>query len=206
MAAKRTAAVHHSSTRPRSSADTRSRILAAARERFASAGYERTTIRLVAQDAEVDPAMVMRYFGSKDGLFAAASDFELRIPDLRDRPRAKIGEALVAHFFGRWEGGDDSLQILLRAAATNADAAARMRAIVRDQVGAMVARVRGKQASQRVAALIATQMLGLAYCRYVLRLPALLEMSPESLVRAIGATVQRYLDQGGRARAVGKMR
>jgi hypothetical protein len=68
----------------------------------------------------------------------------------------------------------------------------------------MVARLRGRQLSQRVAALIASQMLGLAYCRYVLGLPALLEMSPESLVRAIGATVQRYLDQAGRAPAAGK--
>jgi AcrR family transcriptional regulator len=192
--------------RQRSSADTRARILAAARERFASAGYERTTIRLVAQDAGVDPAMVMRYFGSKDGLFAAASDFELRIPDLRDRPRAKVGEAVVAHFFSRWEGGDDSLQILLRAAASNADAAARMRAIVRDQVGAMVARLRGRRLSQRSAALIASQLLGLAYCRYVVGLPALLEMSPESLVQTIGATVQRYLDQAGRAGAAGTSR
>ncbi len=179
--------------RPRSAADTRARILAAARERFATAGYERTTIRLVAKDAEVDPAMVMRYFGSKEGLFAAASDFELRIPDLRDQPRSRVGKAVVAHFFSRWEGGDDSLQILLRAAASNADAAARMRAIVRDQIGSMVARVRGKRESQRVAALIASQMLGLAYCRYVLALPALREMSPEELVEPIGATVQRYL-------------
>ncbi len=180
--------------RPRKSDETRARILAAARERFASEGYERTTIRRVARDAEIDPAMVMRYFGSKEGLFAAAADVELRIPDLRDAPRAKLGEALVKHFLERWEtGGDESLQVLLRAAASNADAAARMRALFRDEIVAMVVRVRGGRGSDRVAALVATQMLGLAYCRYVVRLPPLLAMSLEMIIRSVGETVQRYL-------------
>ena len=179
--------------RPRRSEDTRARILAAARERFASDGYERTTTRLVARDAEIDPSMVMRYFGSKEGLFAAASAFALQIPDLRNTPREEVGETLVEHFFVRWESGDDSLQILLRTSASNEVAAARMQEIVREQIAKMVIQVRGRGGSQAVAALIATQMLGLAYCRYVLRLPALLAMSRESIVRSIGATVQRYL-------------
>lgn len=190
MAGKSTTA-----TRPRRSAGTRARILAAARERFARDGYERTTIRAVARDAAIDPSMVMRYFGSKDGLFAAASAFELHIPDLRDTPSEQVGEALVRHFFERWESGeDDSLQILLRTAASNDTAAARMREVVRDQIRSMVVQVRGRRGSEAVAARIATQMLGLAYCRYILRLPALLAMPRVAIVRAIGATVQRYLD------------
>jgi hypothetical protein len=66
--------------------------------------------------------------------------------------------------------------------------------LVRDQIATMVARVRGKRGSERIASLIATQMVGLAYCRYVLRLPALLATPRESLVKSIGATIQRYLD------------
>jgi AcrR family transcriptional regulator len=180
--------------RPRRSDATRARILAAARDRFTTDGYERTTIRRVAADAEIDPSMVMRYFGSKEGLFAAAATVELKIPDFGATPKSQIGTALVNHFLDRWEGGgDDSLQILLRTAASNQDAAARFRAVFRDEIVAMVRRVRGKAGSEVVAALIATQMLGLAYCRYILRLPPLLAMSREAIARSIGANVQRYL-------------
>ncbi len=66
----------------RSSEQTKAVILAAARERFAADGYDRATIRHIAADAAIDPSMVMRYFGSKERLFAAAADFDLRLPDV----------------------------------------------------------------------------------------------------------------------------
>ena len=62
---------------PRKSDRTRTAILAAARRLFAERGYEATTVRDVATSASIDPAMVIRYFGNKDGLFAQAADFEL---------------------------------------------------------------------------------------------------------------------------------
>jgi len=71
-------------TRPRRSDATRAAILAAARERFAADGYERATIRAIAETAGIDPAMVMRYYGSKEKLFATAADFDLRLPDAVD--------------------------------------------------------------------------------------------------------------------------
>jgi AcrR family transcriptional regulator len=180
--------------RPRRSDRTRARILAAARSRFSADGYERTTIRAVAREASIDPSMVMRYFGSKDGLFAAAAEVELRLPNVMGIPKKRIGEALVAHFFELWDGEDDSLHILLRTSASNEEAAARARSLVRDQIATMVAHLRGKRGSERIASLIATQMVGLAYCRYVLKLPALLATPRASLVKSIGATIQRYLD------------
>ncbi len=74
----------------RSSAETKAVILAAARERFAESGFERATIRAIAADANIDPSMVMRYFGNKDQLFAAAADFDLDFPDLSERrPRRR---------------------------------------------------------------------------------------------------------------------
>lgn len=60
----------------------REAILSAARARFTEQGYDRTTIRQVATDANIDPSMVMRYYGSKDGLFAAAVDVDLKLPEL----------------------------------------------------------------------------------------------------------------------------
>src|ERR1700751_3967750 len=82
----------------RSSAETKAAILAAARTGFAEPGFERATIRAIAADANIDPSMVMRYFGSKDQLFAAAADFDLQIPDLSDVAAAELGAPLVGPF------------------------------------------------------------------------------------------------------------
>jgi AcrR family transcriptional regulator len=180
--------------KPRKSDTTRARIIEAARERFRREGYERTTIRKVARDAKIDPSMVMRYFESKPGLFDAAMTVELRIPDLRHHPKDKLGEALVSHFLNRWEEPDaDSLQLLLRSSASNEEAAERLRTIFRDQIITMVAHLRGKAGSREAAALIGSQMMGLAYARYILKLPPLVAMPRQTLVRVIGATIQRYL-------------
>ena len=65
----------------RTSEETKAAILAAARERFSVAGFQAATIRGIAADAGIDPSMVMRYFGNKDKLFAAAAEFDLRFPD-----------------------------------------------------------------------------------------------------------------------------
>src|SRR6266705_3863507 len=99
----------------RRSDTTKAAILAAARQHFAASGYERATIRAIAADAGIDPAMVMRYFGNKEKLFAAAAEFDLRLPDLTAVPRASLGSVLVGFFLERWES-DDLLQALLRAA------------------------------------------------------------------------------------------
>src|SRR5690349_17960728 len=106
----------------RSAAETKAVILAAAKERFAESGFERATIRAIAADANIDPSMVMRYFGNKDQLFAAAADFDLEIPDLSSVDRADIGARVVDYFMDRWER-DEALIVLLRSSTSN-DAAA----------------------------------------------------------------------------------
>jgi AcrR family transcriptional regulator len=177
--------------RPRSSEQTKAAILAAARERFAAAGFEGATIRAIAGDAGIDPAMVMRYYGSKDKLFAAAAEFDLRFPDFSGVDRAHVGEAVVSHFLNRWEG-DEALIVLLKSSATNAEAAQRMRRIFITQIEPMVTTLVPGEAPLR-AALLATQILGFALCRYVLRLPPVEGMSRDEIVQWLGPTIQRYL-------------
>jgi AcrR family transcriptional regulator len=175
----------------RSSQQTRAVILAAARDRFAKAGFEGATIRAIAADAGIDPAMVMRYYGNKDKLFAAAAQFDLRFPDLSHVDRAQVGAAVVSHFLDRWEG-DEALIILLRSSTTNDEAAQRMHQIFVGQVEPMVATLAPAGAAVR-AGLIATQILGMALCRYVLRLPPVADMSRDEIVAWLGPTIQRYL-------------
>lgn len=167
--------------------------MTAARERFATEGYERATVRAIAADAGIDPAMVMRYFGSKERLFAAAAEFDLRLPDLAAVPADEIGAVLVGHFLDRWEG-DDTLVALLRAGATNQAAAARMREIFASQLTTAIAAVCPDPAAASARAmLVASQMLGLALCRYVLQLPPAPAMQRNDILSWLAPTVQRYV-------------
>jgi AcrR family transcriptional regulator len=178
--------------KPRRGDATRANILAAARQRFAADGYERATIRAIAADAGADPTLVMRYYGNKEGLFAAAAEIDLRLPDLTAVPRRSAGSAFVQHFLSRWEE-DHILKALLRTAATNDLAAERVRAIFAAQVAPTVlALCRDPKSAPTRAGLISSQLLGFALCRYVLRLPPVVAMSRAEIIKWLGATVQRY--------------
>jgi AcrR family transcriptional regulator len=183
---------------PRRSDATKAAILAAAREQFAASGYQAATIRSIATAAGIDPSMVMRYYGNKEGLFAAAAEFDLQLPDLQALPREGVGAALVAHFMDRWED-DEALMALLRTAVTNEAAAERMRSMFASQVAPAIARLLGlpRSAAALRAGLVATQLLGLALCRYVLKLPPVVGLSRAEVVRRVAPAVQGYLDTGG---------
>ncbi|WP_351234489.1 TetR family transcriptional regulator [Streptomyces sp. NPDC002133] len=180
-------------TTPRRSDATRAAILAAARERFASDGYERATIRAIARDAGIDPSMVMRYYGNKEGLFAAASEIELRLPELGAMPGKHVGAVLVSHFLDRWEN-DDVMTALLRVGVTNAAGAERMQQIFTSQLLPIAAGVCPDPAEvPRRAALVGSQILGMALARYVLRVPPAVEMTKEEVIAWLAPTIQRYL-------------
>src|SRR3954451_16081069 len=190
-------------TRTRSSADTKAALLAAARTRFAVEGSSSASVRAIARDVGVDAALVVRYFGSKPGLFAAATDLDLRIPDLTDVPAGEHGVRLVEHFLSRWDAGTPEgqvLLILLRSAASDAAAAAGMRELFADQLMPGLRRLITEESEvpQR-AALVASQVLGLALARSVLELPPFAAMPPDVLAANVGATVQRYLHEPLRA-------
>jgi AcrR family transcriptional regulator len=176
----------------RSSEETKAVILAAARERFGASGFQAATIRAIAADAGVDPAMVMRYYGNKDKLFAAAAEFDLKFPDFAGTDRTQVGRSLVRHFLARWEG-DEALVILLRSSATNGEAAQRMQEIFGTQLQPLVGSLVPADEAGVRAGLIATQILGMALCRFVLRLPPVVEMTPDEVVGWLGPTIQRYL-------------
>src|ERR1700682_5255025 len=106
------------SPRTRNATKTRADILAAARLRFGANGYERTTLRAVAADVGVDPALVIRYFGSKQELFAAAVDFTIDLPDLSGVAPDEVAGLLLPKFFAVWEE-DERFVALLRAATTS---------------------------------------------------------------------------------------
>jgi AcrR family transcriptional regulator len=173
---------------------SREAVLAAARGQFAERGYERTTVRAVATRAGVDPSMVIRYFGSKEGLFAAAVQLDLRLPTLAGVPPERRGEVLGRHFVSIWEdtGTGEVLVVLLRSATTNEAAAARVREVFAAQVLAAVAGLDpGLPPAEvaRRAGLMSTHVLGTALTRYVLRLPPVVALSREEVVAELARTL-----------------
>jgi len=174
---------------------TRDRILAQARRLFAEEGYERTTIRTVAAAADINPSLVLRYYGSKEGLFAAAADFDLEIPNLQGVPRAELGRTLVRHLLARWEAHGHDLPALVRVAVTHESARARMLQLLAEQVAPVIAQVCEPERVATVVGLTSIQMLGLAFTRFVVRLPPVVALPEEVLIEHIGAAIQAYLTQ-----------
>lgn len=181
-----------SEPRVRRSDASRAAILDAARRHFAAHGYERATIRAIAKDAGIDASLVMRYYGNKELLFAAASDLRLELPDLRDVALQDVGGLLVAHFLERWER-DESLVALLRAGVTHDAVADRLQNLFAAQLAPVVARFCPRETTAERTALTVTQMLGLALCRYILRIEPVAGMTSDQVVAWLGPTVQRYL-------------
>jgi AcrR family transcriptional regulator len=143
--------------------------------------------------------MVMRYFGSKAGLFTAAATADLSAPDLRAVLAGERGEVLVRHLVSRWEDAsrDDELILLLRTAVNSDEVAAQLQATLGQLVTAPIAALGADDAAER-GAFIGTQLLGLALCRYILRMEPLASLPAADVVAAVAPSVQRYLDDAGR--------
>jgi AcrR family transcriptional regulator len=179
----------------RKSDRTRSAILASAREQFADQPYDKASLRAIAAQAGVDPAMILRYFTNKESLFAAAVDIDLHLPDLREVPVRRRGEVFAQHFIEVWEGPErnEALPILLRSAVAHEQAAQRLQEILSSQVRRVIADASGPADAGARAGLVSSQLLGLAMARYVLHLPGVAELTPDQVERRVGPTLQRYL-------------
>lgn len=176
-------------SKPLRSQPTRDRILAEARRLFAELGYERTTIRAIGAASEVNPSMVVRYYGSKEDLFATAATIDLRMPDLAAVPREQRGEALIRHVMERWEAGDE-LPALLRSAATHQVAQRRLTDVIKQQAAPAIMRVLPDDRNQTRLAMIVMQIAGLVLSRYVLEHPPIATLDRAELIQLVGAAIQ----------------
>ena len=178
---------------------TREDILAAARASFAEHGYDKTSVRGIAARAGVDPALVHRYFGSKDRVLVAALSVDMRpaerIPDLMAGDPDALGERRVGYFLNVWEGSESGevLVAMLRAAATSERAATLLREFIGSQVLSRVADALGVEDAQLRVTLMSSQLIGIAMLRYILRYEPLASAPAETVVAAYAPTLQRYL-------------
>jgi AcrR family transcriptional regulator len=180
--------------------DTRQDILAAARDVFAEKGFDKASIRAIATAADVDPALVHHYFGTKDKLFLESMNMPINpaelVPQALAGPREEAGERLVRLIISVWDSPAGAAAVaMLRSAMSNEWTARLLREFVVTQVLRRAVAELGlpKEEAPMRASLVATQMGGLAMIRYVLKVEPVASADPETLVRAIGPTIQRYL-------------
>lgn len=171
-------------------------ILSAARELLAERGFERTTIRGVAERAGVDPALVMQHFGTKDGLFAAAATWSVPIHDLIGAGREDLPHAALQHVLDAFEDPEQrgTAEAVLRSCLTHPAAAGIVRERVLGSAQAAVAATIGGPDADLRAALLNACTLGLSIARYLLAVPALADVDRADLERVLGPALQALVD------------
>ena len=176
--AARTPAPQPPTARARQRQQTQERILSSARRLFAESGYDRTTIRAVAAAAQVNPGLVMHYFGSKEELFRQAAD----LPPGNADPQTP--EQLAEHLLGslgvKLEDLPTASAAALRSMLTHPEAAEDVREAINQQMRNLSAAMPGDDAVLR-ATLIGCTVLGVVIGRHLLQLEGLREASPEQI-------------------------
>jgi AcrR family transcriptional regulator len=178
---------------------TRDEILVAATATFADRGYDRATIRDIASRAEVDPALVIHYFGSKEALFTEALQLPVQPGEVLSRGMAagpdQIGATVVRAFLEAWEPPETRVRLMamLRSALTNDAAMGMIRELLVREVFGPITEALGAPDTQLRATLVGSQLIGLSVMRYVGHIEPLASATVDELVAALGPTVQRYL-------------
>lgn len=183
------------------SPDTRSEILDAARAVFSEVGFDRATVRGIAREAGVDPALIHHYFGTKDKLFAVSIDLPMPAVDAVMSAFAEGGEQmgrrLAETFFSIWEQeeGRATLLGILRSAIGGEDQAVEafrefLTSVILDQIAPQIP----GEGSRLRAILMASHLVGVALTRFVVKLEPIASASPSEIIDLVAPRLQSYVD------------
>ena len=183
--------------------DTKSEIVEAAKRVFAAKGYDGASLRAVAREAEVDPALVHHYFDGKAALFVAAMalPFDPRSVPVHEQPGASTtspGAMVITGFLSMWdhaEGTGSSFASCVAGMAASTSVADAMREFVAERVWerSPVNEGENEDRTRQRRALVASQLMGLAFIRYILRVPPISTTTPEEIASWAGPTLDRYM-------------
>jgi AcrR family transcriptional regulator len=185
--------------------DTRGQIIEAAKRVFASKGYDGASLRAVAREAEVDPALVHHYFDGKASLFVAAMalPFDPRTVATHEHPGvgdagATVGSIVITGFLTMWdhaEGTGSSFASCVAGMASSTNVADAMREFVAERIWdkAPVNEGESDEVTRQRRALVASQLMGLAFIRYILRVPPISTTTPKEIAVWAGPTLDRYM-------------
>ncbi len=179
-------------------AETRQRILAAARRLFCQAGFDHVGVRELAAAAAVDPAVVIRLFGSKEALFAAVAADAFALEPPFDGPLEGWGVRIARFLTGKidsletCEGPEafDAFRFLLHSAASPVAAPILSASLHARFIGPLAAHLGGQEAAVQ-ASLATACVLGFATLRVALTAPAL---ETDAAAARLGAVLQACLD------------
>jgi AcrR family transcriptional regulator len=181
------------------------RIVAAAREEFAEHGWAGTTLRAVARAADVDPALVYHYFGSKEGLLDAATNPPQKwldsVAKVWTTPVEQLGRALITLLVASWADDEigPTLRAILQTAAHEPSTREKLRRVVEGSL--MGVSELGIDEHDRLvrSGLISSQMMGFALVRYVWKIEPVASMSDGEVIAAIAPNLQHYVNGDLRA-------
>lgn len=178
--------------------ETRAALVEAVRRRFVADGYGAVTVRQIAADAGVDPALINYFFGGKRELFAAAMALAVNPADvvagLLDGPLDGLAERLLRGLVTTWDdpGSGSPLVSLVRATTGDEQLAELLRGFATQELIGPISRALGEDSPLRGAA-VATQLLGLVYARYVLGLEPHASADPDTLVALHAPALDRLI-------------
>lgn len=187
--------------RPPGPSDTRERILSSARELFARNGIDNTSIRAIAGDAGVDPALVHHYFGTKTQLFAAAIQIPIDpmtiIGPMREVPVDQIGHVLPTLLLPLWDSelGKGFIATLRSLLGGSAADLSMVRSFLQEVIAVEVgSRVDDPPGTGRIRVqFVASQLVGVVMARYILELEPFKSLPVQQVAEIIGPNLQRYL-------------
>jgi AcrR family transcriptional regulator len=175
------------------------RIVAGARDEFAQHGWAGTTIRAVARSADVDPALVYHYFGSKEGLLDAATNpppkWLENVAKVWTTPIDQLGGALVRLMLASWADDEigPTLRAILQTAAHEQTTREKLRRVVEGSLMG-VAQLGSDERDRLIrSGLVASQMMGLALMRYVWKIEPIASMTDEEAIAAVTPNLQHYV-------------
>jgi AcrR family transcriptional regulator len=175
------------------------RIVAAARDEFAEHGWAGTTIRAVARTADVDPALVYHYFGSKEGLLDAATNPPQKwlenVAKVWTTPVDQLGVALITLLLASWADDEigPTLRAILQTAAHEPSTREKLGRVVAGSLMG-VSELGGDERNRLIrSGLISSQMMGFALMRYVWKVEPIASMADDEAIAAIAPNLQRYV-------------
>jgi AcrR family transcriptional regulator len=181
------------------SPETREVILAVARRGFATRGYDATSVRDIAAEAKVDPALVIHYFGTKESLFTAAADLPEGISELfeaiAELPLHDFVRALILGFLrlADSDGSRNAILALVRSAVSNDKAATLLREFLTMRLLPIIERLAPSPDAGLRASLVAAHLVGIAMQRHVVRLEPLVKATPDEIVALVTPAIEQYL-------------
>jgi AcrR family transcriptional regulator len=166
---------------------------------FAEGGYNHTSVRDIAAEAAVDPAMIRHYFGSKAELFRATMGWPFDpgqvATQIKSGDRSEIGKRLTRVFFGAWEEPDSRAPLLaiLRGATTHEESATLVRQLIQTQLYPQIAAVLEDPKAELKVDLAMAQLLGIAYLRHILCVEPIASTPIDELVARVAPVISAHL-------------